>query len=191
MFSTCYSLPQVCFGSLPIRALCFRTTVAGRAGTFLRTATMRTSIERFWTKVNKDGPIPAHMPHLGKCWIWIGYIKKKGYGVFYDHNHKKTNAHRWIYANLNNLELTTTDFICHHCDVRNCVNPSHLFLGDNKANMEDRSRKGRHPNSLKTHCAKGHPYSPENTHVRPASGYRHCRECGHIRDRKRDRRYAK
>jgi hypothetical protein len=27
-------------------------------------------IERFWAKVNKDGPIPEHCSELGKCWVW-------------------------------------------------------------------------------------------------------------------------
>jgi len=29
----------------------------------------------------------------------------------------------------------------------------------------------------RTHCAKGHEYSPENTYVNPANGYRSCRTC--------------
>jgi hypothetical protein len=33
-----------------------------------------------------------------------------------------------------------------------------------------------HHNAVKTHCAKGHPYSPENTY-RPPRGTRECRTC--------------
>lgn len=37
-------------------------------------------IEVFWSRVNKDGNIPAHMPHLGKCWeLTAGLVD--GYGV--------------------------------------------------------------------------------------------------------------
>jgi hypothetical protein len=31
----------------------------------------------------------------------------------------------------------------HRCDVRNCVEISHLFEGDHAANMADRNAKGR------------------------------------------------
>lgn len=34
-------------------------------------------------------------------------------------------------------------FICHSCDVKDCVNPGHLFLGSHQENMADSSKKGR------------------------------------------------
>lgn len=36
--------------------------------------------------------------------------------------------------------------------------------------------KGEYQKS-KTHCRNGHPYSPENTYVAPATGHRQCRTC--------------
>jgi hypothetical protein len=29
--------------------------------------------ERFWVKVNKDGPVPVHCPELGPCWVCRDY----------------------------------------------------------------------------------------------------------------------
>lgn len=33
--------------------------------------------------------------------------------------------------------------MCHVCDVPRCVNPTHLFVGTRKENMQDARRKGR------------------------------------------------
>ena len=35
-------------------------------------------------------------------------------------------------------------FVLHRCDVPACVNPSHLFLGNNQENVDDMMNKGRH-----------------------------------------------
>ena len=28
--------------------------------------------ERFWPKVDKNGPVPEPHPELGPCWVWTG-----------------------------------------------------------------------------------------------------------------------
>lgn len=54
-------------------------------------------------------------------------------------------AHRASWE-LHNGPVPEGLMVLHHCDVRNCVNPEHLFLGTNKDNLEDCARKGRmHP----------------------------------------------
>jgi hypothetical protein len=36
--------------------------------------------DRFWSYVDKNGPVSEHRPDLGPCWIWTG-SKTLGYGV--------------------------------------------------------------------------------------------------------------
>jgi len=91
--------------------------------------------ERFWAKVRK-GP---------KCWAWTGAAQVNGYGVMRIEG-KTIKAHRvsWFlqtgaWPSLN---------ICHHCDNVRCIRPSHLFEGDQAANMSDAARKGRRSQKL-------------------------------------------
>lgn len=35
---------------------------------------------RFWKKIDRNGPIPAHCPELGPCWIWTAYKDEHGRG---------------------------------------------------------------------------------------------------------------
>jgi hypothetical protein len=42
-----------------------------------------------------------------------------------------------------NGALSDDDLVCHRCDVRSCVNPSHLFSGSHRDNVQDAIAKGR------------------------------------------------
>jgi len=106
------------------------------------------------------------------CWLWQG-ATAKGYARAYDPSTGKSVL-------VTRLVLGLTDrsvFACHHCDNTMCVNPAHLFTGSNADNQLDAVRRGRIPNSLKTHCSNGHPFSDANTYIRNARGHRTCRVC--------------
>jgi hypothetical protein len=87
---------------------------------------MNNDIDRFWSFVDKSG----------SCWLWTGSKDKRGYGRF-----KGIGAHR--YSMIINGTPPDNLFVCHHCDVPSCVNPSHLFLGTLQDNNADKTRKGR------------------------------------------------
>ncbi len=75
------------------------------------------------------------------CWLWrASSCFADGYGHF--SYGKGTRAHRaaWL---LWKGEIPDGLFVCHKCDVRNCVNPDHLFLGTCKDNIMDCVSKGR------------------------------------------------
>jgi hypothetical protein len=80
------------------------------------------------------------------CWLWIGSKTRAGYGGFLrtiEGKNKYFYAHRFIYE-IANGPIVNGLFCCHHCDVRNCVNPEHIFLGTTQDNTRDMMAKGRY-----------------------------------------------
>lgn len=98
-------------------------------------------VARFESKINKDGPVPAHDPSLGKCWLWTG-APRNGYGAI-KHENKVLGTHVVAYV-IANGHPAAGELVTHKCDVRMCCNPAHLQAGtptDNVIEMLDRRRR--------------------------------------------------
>lgn len=103
-----------------------------------------TEIERFWSKVNKNGRIIEYVGSA--CWEFTGSINKKtGYGFF--KGMKQISAHRYSWI-LTNGPIPDDMFVCHKCDNRCCVNTDHLFLGTMQDNIDDMHAKMRGGSSI-------------------------------------------
>lgn len=82
-------------------------------------------------------------PNSG-CWLWNGHANTgSGYGLV-TYGRRQVGAHRVSYL-LSVGPIPRGMFVCHHCDVRLCIRPDHLFVGTQVDNMADCRRKGRAP----------------------------------------------
>ena len=75
------------------------------------------------------------------CWLWDGMINHDGYGLF-NISRPSYMAHRIMWTIVKG-KIPDGLNVLHRCDVRNCVNPKHLFLGSQLDNIIDRDTKGR------------------------------------------------
>ena len=76
----------------------------------------------------------------GSCLEWIGsFSPATGYGLC-----GQVGAHRVSYTVFKG-PIPEGMQVCHHCDNRICVEPTHLFLGTALDNARDKVLKGRQP----------------------------------------------
>ena len=79
------------------------------------------------------------------CLLWTSVKSNRGYGLV-KNGPKKTrrmvSAHRASFAVFVRL-LAAGEHVLHRCDTPACIEPTHLFVGDHRANMHDMASKGR------------------------------------------------
>ena len=106
---------------------------------------LKKKIRRGWTPEERFEDFYIPEPNSG-CWLWFGCWNVCGYGVL-GVNGKSILAHRFSYQKYRS-SIPNNKNVLHHCDVRCCVNPAHLFIGTQLTNVRDMECKGRsrHPN---------------------------------------------
>lgn len=133
-------------------------------------STTEEQANRFIWRANLDAP--------NGCWDWLGYRDSHGYPRL-----SRVRVHRalfeLLYGPIGPLGLD------HLCRNRGCINPDHLEPTTDRTNV----LRGDGPaavNARKTHCKKGHPFSPENTYTyHRRDGRRPFRTCRICQRRKR------
>jgi hypothetical protein len=93
----------------------------------------------------------TRIPESG-CWIWMSTIEKSGYGRVCS-GKKPFYAHRVSYEQKHG-PIPNGMMALHHCDVKCCVNPDHIFVGTQQDNMTDKVRKNRQAKGINHGNAK-------------------------------------
>jgi hypothetical protein len=141
-----------------------------RAGCSCAPCNPESPLDRFWRRVSVGDD----------CWLWTGDKNLKGYGIHYWGQRNRMLAHRFSYE-LAKGPIPEGLLVCHSCDVPNCVNPDHLWVGTTQDNARDAAAKGKMGSAFRnrTACIRGHEYTPENT--RWDGTVRRCRKCSALR----------
>lgn len=141
---------------------------------------VQTLEDRFWSKVNKDGPTPDLLNwSLGCCWLWLAQHHVDGYGRIRNDG-GSTLAHKvsWEWVNgpvPKGLELD------HLCRIRHCVRPTHLEAVTSRINcLRGVGRAAQQ--ARQTHCVHGHLFDDGNTGIWIGPGGREHRVCLFCRD---------
>lgn len=112
------------------------------------------------------------------CWEWTGTISNKGYPAFMIFKPKRKNcyAHRLIWELTKGEKIPDGLEMDHLCKNTKCVRPSHMEPVTGKENNL-RSNSPTSQNAKKLFCLRGHPFSKENTYIRPDNHGRQCIKC--------------
>ena len=94
----------------------------------------------------------SHIEKTENCWLWKGRADKNGYGRF-SYANNTVLTHRFSYAKHNG-EFDDSLKVLHRCDNPPCLNPAHLFLGTQSANMQDMMQKKRYSKGSSRYNAK-------------------------------------
>jgi len=161
----------------------FRRFVHGHNGAPLQPRRIKSLADRFWPKVDKNGPV--HPVLQTPCWLWTASLDGKGYGQINAGRCpvRMLRAHRVAYELLVETVPQTLD-LDHLCRNTICVNPEHLEPVTRQVNLL-RGETNTRRNAEVTHCPQGHPYSGSNLKYTRDGKHRYCAACNREKARKR------
>jgi hypothetical protein len=118
------------------------------------------------------------------CWEWRGATNRKnGYSLISTKKGKTKIGHRLIWEIVNHQPFPAKlvgDHTCHDpkicklgdaCPHRRCLNPEHVDPVTQAVNLQRGEQQNR------SHCPKGHEYTPENTYKHKNRNSKTCRRC--------------
>lgn len=107
--------------------------------------------------------------HTDTCWLWTGTLNEYGYGKFSyrgaDGRQHCVRAHRFAWEQAHGTAVPDGQWVLHDCDVKACVNPTHLHLGDRPQNIREAVERGR--------IARSHEHWTQRLPERVPRGTRH------------------
>jgi len=118
------------------------------------------------------------------CWEWKGVPTCNGYGRI--KVEKPVLVHRFSYEFFKG-PIPEGLQIDHLCGNKICVNPAHLEAVTQWENMTRAGTQVSVVNGGKTHCKRGHEFTPENIYRQPGkpAHWRICRTCERERTQRR------
>lgn len=119
---------------------------------------------------------------MSECMLWDCSVDGAGYPRFFEAG-KHIQVMRRFFEEKLGRRLLRSEHVCHTCDVPQCVNPDHVWLGNARENLRDMVAKGRHAEQKRTLCRRGHPLDGLKMNNRSGNKVRYCKTCDSRRKR--------
>ena len=137
-----YSLEEKKDVDTGLRKIIFSLIEMATNGSFEMPNHTDRQIANFWEKVDLPTIGLLETPDYSKCWPWKGATFHHNRAAFWFDNRVQPAA-RFSWELHNGTKWPDGKHSLHTCDNPSCVNPKHIYAGDQQQNMRDRSERDR------------------------------------------------